>query len=487
MTFDSVDFAMRRSTRHRGAVRLLLVVAAVLAGCSGKDDVPAEPPAAWDSDIALRQPVDRDPNPNVLEIDMRAYVADVEVLPGKVSKMWTYDGGVPGPLIKAKVGDTLIVHFKNDLPEPTTIHWHGLRVPAEMDGNGMVAVPSGGSFEYRFTLPDAGTFWYHPHHHSAAQVGYGLYGPLVVEDPAAPNLGAKADIILSDASIEDDGRLLPSTTGGPIADLFGREGSLLLVNGRLRPTLHTRAGAPLHLRMINASRSRYYRMALDDHDFVIVGGDGGLREKPVRAAEAMIVPGERVELVVVPRGARNSKHTLKWIPFERGFGTAFARVPEPILDLQIDDLPEATPPAMPERLRTIAPIDSTGAAIQHVELTQTTDGMTTFLGINGVPFDKTVPLRANVGETNVWEVVNTTEAHHPFHLHGFFFQVLGEGNEWKDTLNVPAKETRRLVVRYDDRPGMWMFHCHILDHAELGMMGMLDLVRSGSSSTPHTH
>jgi len=481
---------MRTITRHRDAVRASLVLGAltaVLVGCSAREDVAPVPPDSWDDAITLREPTDRDPSPNVLEIDLHAYVAEIEVLPGKKSKMWTYDGGVPGPLIKAKVGDTLIVHFKNDLPEPTTIHWHGLRIPEAMDGNGMSAVPSGGTFEYRFTLPDAGTFWYHPHHHSAAQVGYGLYGPLIVEDPAAPNLGATTDIILSDASIEDDGRLLPSTTGGPIADLFGREGSLLLVNGKLRPTLHARAGAPLHLRMINASRSRYYRMALDNHDVIIVGGDGGLRERPARASEVMIVPGERIELVIVPRGARGSKHTLKWIPYERGFGTAFARVPEPILDLQIDDLAEATPPAPPDRLRTIAPLDTTGAITQHVELTQTTEGMVTFLGINGVPFDKTVPLRATVGDTNIWEVVNKTEAHHPFHLHGFFFQVIGEGTEWKDTLNIPAKETRKLVVRYDDRPGMWMFHCHILDHAELGMMGMLDLVRSGTAAHSATH
>lgn len=470
-----------------GLVRAPVLLAVLLASCSAKDeDVPPVPPASWNESIALREPVDKNADPKILEIDLHAYVAEIEVRPGTKSKMWTYDGGVPGPLLKAKVGDTLIVHFKNDLPEPTTIHWHGLRVPADMDGNDMVPIPSGGTFDYKFTLPDAGTFWYHPHHHSAAQVGWGLYGPLIVEDPAAPNFGAVANIILSDASIEDDGTLLPDNTGGPIADLFGREGSLLLVNGRVRPTLHARAGAPLHLRMINASRSRYYRMALDNHDMVIVGGDGGLRETPVRVPEAMIVPGERIELVIVPRGARGSTSTLNWIPFERGFGTAFARVPEPILDVKIDDLPEATPPAIPNRLRTIEPVATTGAIVQHVELTQTSDGATTFLGINGIPYDKATPLKATVGDTNLWEVVNTTDAHHPFHLHGFFFQVLGpdgrpDTSEWKDTINIPKKETRKLIVRYDDRPGMWMFHCHILDHAELGMMSMLDLMRSGTT------
>ena len=467
----------------------------VLSACTTRvEEARPEPPANWDSAIALTIPVDKNPDPRILEVDLEARVTELEVLPGKKTKMWTYNGGLPGPLLRANVGDTLIVHFKNQLPEPTTIHWHGLRIPADMDGNGMVTVPSGGSFDYRFTLPDAGTFWYHPHHRSAAQVGYGLYGPLVVDDPRAPKLGADSTLVLSDASIDDDGTLLNATTGGPIADLFGREGGHMLVNGRERPMLHARAGAPLRLRMINASRSRFYRMALDGHDFTIVGGDGGLRETPLVNRETMIVPGERVEVVIVPHGEPGKVWTLNWLPFERGFGTAFARTPEPILDLRIDDLPAAVAPKIPTRLRTIEAIDTAGAIVRRIELTQMTDAAkTTTLGINGKPFSMAEPLRAKVFETDIFEVVNTTDAHHPFHLHGFFFQELGPDgrpmtSEWKDTLNIPMKETRRVIVRYDDRPGMWMFHCHILDHAELGMMGMLDLAGATSAAAAaHTH
>jgi FtsP/CotA-like multicopper oxidase with cupredoxin domain len=471
-------------------VRRALLIS-IIAACTARSEEPRQDaPEGWDREIALATLTDRNPDPRIVEVDLEARIAEVEVLPGKKTKMWTYNGGLPGPLLRAKVGDTLIVHFKNKLPEPTTIHWHGLRVPADMDGNGMVTVPSGGSFDYRFTLPDAGTFWYHPHHRSAAQVGYGLYGPLVVDDPSEPKLGAETTLILSDASIDDDGTLLDSTTGGAIADLFGREGGHMLVNGREHPTLHARPGVPIRLRMINASRSRYYRMALDRHTFTVVGGDGGLRETPVEAGEVMIVPGERIEVVIVPRASG----TLKWLPFERGFGTAFARVPEPILELKVEDSPAATPPPLPARLRTVVPLDPTGAIVQHVELTQMTDAAkTTTLGINGKPFSDTTPLRAKVNETDIFEIVNTTEAHHPFHLHGFFFQQLGPDgkpitSEWKDTLNIPAKETRKVIVKYDDRPGMWMFHCHILDHADLGMMGMLELSTDGSSApTSHAH
>lgn len=483
-------FAATSPTRHGCAhVRRTLSLLILIAACSTRvEEARPEPPSGWDSAIALTIPVDKNPDPRILEVDLEARIAEVEVIAGTKTKMWTYNGGLPGPLLRAKVGDTLIVHFKNQLPEPTTIHWHGLRVPADMDGNGMVTVSSGGSFDYRFTLPDAGTFWYHPHHHSAAQVGYGLYGPLIVDDPTEPKLGADSTLVLSDASIDDDGALLVATTGGPLADLFGREGSYMLVNGRERPMLHARAGAPIRLRMINASRSRFYRMALDGHDLTLVGGDGGLRELPFVTPETMIVPGERVEVVIVPHGEPGKVWTLNWLPFERGFGTAFARKPEPILDLMIDDLPAAVAPKMPARLRTIEPIDTTGAIVQHVELTQMTDAAkNTTLGINGKPFSAAEPLRAKVFETNIFEVVNTTDAHHPFHLHGFFFQELGANGkpitaQWKDTLNIPMKETRRVIVRYDDRPGMWMFHCHILDHAELGMMGMLNLSADGKAS-----
>lgn len=457
---------------------LLLVVCA--ASCAGEEE-PAEWSGPFDAEVALRAPIDRNPDPNVLEIDLEARLAEVEIVPGKKTTMWTYDGGVPGPLLRAKVGDTLIVHFKNSLPEATSIHWHGVRVPAAMDGNGMPAVPPGGTFEYRFTLPDAGTFWYHPHFDSAAQVGYGLYGALVVDEPGAPLVADETTLVLSDASIDDDGTLVDARSGGSIADVFGREGAWILVNGKVRPTLHGHAGEPMRLRLINAARSRYFQMKLDDHGYTLLGGDGGLRETPQTGSVLLLAPGERADLVVVPR-AEDLAAKWMWIPYERGFGTAFARDPEVVLTVATDGRKAVTAPALPARLRTIAPLDLATATVQHVELTQTSEGTKTVMGINGKPFSEAMPLMAKVGDTNVFEIVNTTDAHHPFHLHGFFFQVLDDAGkplttEWKDTLDVPNKTTRKVAVHYDDRPGMWMFHCHILDHAELGMMGMLDLSR----------
>lgn len=460
-----------------------LVIA--LVACSSKHvDLPATNPAGWDADVSLRDAVDLNPDPKILEVRLEAKIAPVEIKPGVTTQAWTYGDvtsgafGIPGPALRAHVGDRLVVHFKNSLPEATTIHWHGVRVPNDMDGNGAsLKIAPGATFDYSFTLPDAGTFWYHPHVDSAAQLGYGLYGPIIVTDPAEPTLADETTLVLSDISLDDSGQLVDAKVGGSLGDLFGREGEILLVNGKVAPTLRTRSGAPQRWRIINAAKSRYYALALEGHTFYRVGGDGGLRESVLPTASLLVVPGERADVIVVPHGDVGSTLPLKWIPYERGFGTAFARDPEVVLNLRFDDAATATAPALPTHLRTIAPLSTDGATMQDVALTQQMTGDKTTFGINGQPL--TTMLMAKVGETDLWNVHNETDIDHPFHLHGFFFQVLGDDGkptgEWKDTINIPRRDRRKLVVKYDDRPGMWMFHCHILDHAELGMMAMLDL------------
>ena len=143
-------------------------------------------PVGWDRGLKLSEAVDANPDPHVVEVGIEARVARVEIAPGQFVEAWTYNGGIPGPLIRASVGDRLIVHFSNKLPQPTTIHWHGLRVPIEMDGVPGISQPAvepGESFTYDFVVRDASLYWYHPHVMSAAQVGFGLYGALLVEDP----------------------------------------------------------------------------------------------------------------------------------------------------------------------------------------------------------------------------------------------------------------------------------------------------------------
>ncbi|WP_437487463.1 multicopper oxidase family protein [Sorangium sp. So ce1014] len=453
-------------------------------GCA--TDPPAQP-EGWDSAVALRPAVDLDGRPDVVEVDLTARVEELEIVPGKRTPAWTYDGGLPGPLIRARVGDRVIVNFRNELSAPTTVHWHGVRLLAEMDGapgHSQAETPPGGSFTYDFVVLDAGLTWYHPHVDSAVQSGNGLYGPLLVEDPGEPAaLGDELVLVLSDITVRDDGALEDPDVGGNLGTLFGREGDLLLVNGRVNPVIEARAGLRQRWRIVNAARSRYYQLAITDHRFTRIGGDGGLLEHPVETEMILLTPGERADVLVAPRGAPGSTLSVRWVPYDRGYGATFGRPEVEAFRLRLADEPAAEDEPLPEVARAIGALDTAGATRVDLKLTLREGPGDLVMGINGVASWEAEPLVAAVGETSVWTVENTMAFDHPFHLHGFFFQVLGEGGEpvrpleWKDTVNVPVDGGARFVVRYDNRPGMWMFHCHILDHADAGMMGMLNVVR----------
>jgi len=417
--------------------------------------------------------------------------AAVEVRPGTKTRLWTYAGGVPGPLIRAHVGDRLIVDFTNRLPEETTIHWHGVRLPVAMDGVPQVSqrpVPPGGQFQYSFVLPDAGLFWYHPHVRSAAQVGDGLYGAILVEDPAEPKeLGDELVMVLSDMSLGDDGQLLPSDLGGDFGTLFGREGEPVLINGRIAPTLLARPGRRQRWRIVNAARSRYFQLVLPGHHFLRIGGDGGFFETPTQSERLVLIPGERADVLVTPTGEPGSNLVMRWVPYDRGYGSTFMRPDVDVMTMRLVERGATQREPVPARLRAIPPLDPRGARVQEIRLvSQTINGnLTMGVTINGKPASATNMVPAKIGETQVWNVTNEVDFAHPFHIHGFFFQVLSRATlagdvspgplEWKDTSDVPAKGKTSLVVRFDDRPGTWMFHCHILDHAEAGMMAMIGL------------
>jgi FtsP/CotA-like multicopper oxidase with cupredoxin domain len=336
-------------------------------------------------------------------------------------------------------------------------------------------IATGGEFRYEFELKDAGTYWYHPHTDSSAQVGRGLYGAILVEDPADPAaFGDDLVMIMSDMGLDEQGQLLPADSGGNFGDLFGREGAVLLVNGKLRPTLKVRNGKQQRWRVINATRARYYNLRLRNHRFMRLGGDNGLAARSEDVYNLILTPGERADAVFTPADEPGSHNVLRWVPTERGYGSTFNRAAEEMLYIEtVADTP-VTPEPIPTELRTIEPLDLQGAAERTLELTIAI-ASTVEMGINGVPYWKTKPLEAEIGETQIWRIVNNTDFSHPFHLHGYFFQVLDDKRvpEWKDTVNVPTKSEITIAVRFDDRPGAWMYHCHILDHAEAGMMGTL--------------
>jgi FtsP/CotA-like multicopper oxidase with cupredoxin domain len=430
--------------------------------------------------------------PQTVEVNLEAKIARVTISPGHEVEAWTYNGDIPGPVIRAKVGDRLIVHFKNSLPQPTTVHWHGVRLPFAMDGvpgHSQPEVPPGGSFTYDFILPDAGLFWYHPHVMSALQVGYGLYGALLVEDPAE-NVGVSDEkvLVLSDIALEDDGKLMSPAGAGIAAKVFGLEGNHLLVNGREEQKLTGSAGVPQRWRIVNTAKSRYFELQIGDEgrggSFTVIGGDGGLQEYSIEHDTLVVAPGERMDAIVVPHGKPGSEIVVTDLVYDRGYGSGYEG-PHDMLTIALDDSPpDPAPPhlSVHRSIEPISPVDATDIQID-VTLVQV-DQKNIEYRINNVPSEKNQPLPAAIGETQIWTIKNETDWSHPFHLHGFFFQVLDDKGQpvhplaWKDTVDVPFKKTVRLIVRWDDRPGasgMWMFHCHILDHAEGGLMGMVEL------------
>lgn len=424
--------------------------------------------------------------PHTVEVTLTAAPTQVSLLAGKMTPVYAYNGRVPGPTLEAHEGDRVIIHFRNNLPEPTTVHWHGLHIPASADGSPFDPILPGRQHDYAFTLQkgSAGTYWYHPHpdHTTGGQVGRGLFGTIIVrpeQDPLPPM--REQVVVIADKRMTDDGAIEwsdPKSLQGGIDEENGREGNFIFVNGQLAPTLTIRRGETQRWRILNASASRVYRLALSGQTMLHVGSDGGLFEKPVEVKEILIANSERVEVIVRGTGAAGTRATLQALPYDR-----YAPPTRPkdwdttrdLLTLQYSSDPPVTPIAIPDRLRVIPQIDSRTATVTR-EITFG-QGM-----INGRKMDmKRIDVRARLGATEIWTIENIVAMDHTFHLHGFEFQVLDRNGvpepfvSWKDSVNVPKHETVRVIVKFDDYPGKWMFHCHILDHEDHGMMGVLEV------------
>jgi FtsP/CotA-like multicopper oxidase with cupredoxin domain len=418
-----------------------------------------------------------EPTGTTVFVELEPRETDWEIRPGHVVRGYGFNGMVPGPTIEGRVGDTLVVRLTNRLPEPTSIHWHGLRVPADMDGTQLVQNPvqPGQSFEYRFVLPDAGTFWYHPHHNEPEQLERGLYAALVVRGSDEPRLDGEQVLILDDLKLDRRGRI--ARFGGPLQRAGGRQGKTRLVNGVAEPDLEMAAGQIQRWRLVNSASARYVRLSIGGRPFKIIGTDGGLLPAPVDATEVLLTPGDRVDLAVGPF-AEGETLAVGSLPYDRGAGK-----PKTDRFATLHVGPAAPSHAeIPPVLRHIQPLASREAAPNRV--VRLGARLSLRHGVDWLVDDEAhhhdEPVR--VGELQVWDIVNETKMDHPFHLHGFSFQVLQENGvpteslSWEDTMNVPTKGRIRIAWLPDDRPGRWMYHCHILEHHAAGMMGHFEVV-----------
>ncbi|WP_176054259.1 multicopper oxidase family protein [Paraburkholderia caribensis] len=467
---------------------------------------------------ALRKLANESSEPGVFRATLVAQPVRRQLMPGHSTSLWLYgdaaQGPIVGPLIEAREGDTVEIRFVNRLPQPSTIHWHGLPVPPDQDGNPTNPVAPGASHVYRFTLPpgSAGTYWYHPHPHmmSAEQVFRGLAGPIVVraaDDPLAAF--PERHLFFSDLKLASDASIAPNDM---MDWMNGREGQFVLVNGARRPRIEVAQDE--RWRLWNGCNARYLRLSLGgegEHTFTQVGTDGGLLDQPRDGlTELLLAPGERAE-IIVRAGAASSAAILTAAAYDRRKMTMTegkslpADPARPLADVRFVPSSPTAARAVPPTLRPISPLLSADAAADKVPqksvvFTEAMDmaamhrpgaamsamppGMQ-FM-INGAIFDPSrIALTSRRGEVEVWSIENRTDMDHPFHLHGTQFQVIGRERggtstrepflAWRDTVNVQPGETVRIATVQHDA-GERMFHCHILEHEDLGMMATLKVV-----------
>ncbi len=470
-------------------VRLLKPLGLLALGClslatlvKAGPTVDIQPSDTWISPPVLQN---TSVKAGVVELSLTAAPAKLELMPGKPTEAWAYNGSVPGPTLELHEGDFVTVHFTNKLALPTTVHWHGLHLPAGSDGSPLHAVLPGNSRDYAFRVPlgSAGTYWYHPHPDmtTTEQVSRGLYGALIIR-PAKDPLEGITDrlLILSDNRFLEDGAVdLPhhNTEAGNIDAQNGREGDVLFVNGRTMPTLSMKSGEWQRLRIINASAARVFRFAIPGQKLVHVGSDGGLFETPREVDELLVANSERIE-VLVRGGEAGSRTTLQTLPYDRYDIQTRPKnwdQPRDVVELRTSTEGPAPDYTIPSSLRVVRPISTKVVAAKRTIVFA--QGM-----INNKLMDMNrVDIRVGLNTTEIWQIENVVGMDHPFHLHGFQFQVLDRNGvpepylSWKDSVNVPKHSKVRIAVRFEHFPGKWMFHCHILDHEDMGMMGILEV------------
>jgi len=547
----------------------LLTGSSLIAACGGRQSTdPAREASATPSQVVagMAATISRPPSANFnpdIELALKATTADVQILAGKPTRVWTYQAqlrkGPPdalqtlpdsyfGPIIRARQGQKVRINFTNDLPsdQETVVHWHGLHLPENMDGHPRYAIAPGQSYVYEFEVNDwARTAWFHPHphHKTASQIYNGLAGLFIINDDNEAKLGLPSGeldipIIIQDRTFDKNNRLAYFGQGimaGQMEQLMGFLGEKVWVNGRPDFLLNAKATA-YRLRILNGSNGRIYKLGWSDKTpITVIGTDGGLLEKPTTKPYVMLAPGERVEVWAdfsgrnvgdelmlnsleffgaedpatemkamtgmssTPSGAMNGMSGMDMSGAGKQASTALG-APMTLFKIKITHQAGESP-KLPPALISMQRYSLENAANKDkprvFELKQI-GGRWKINGrefeMDGVADDEIVKLNA----TEVWEVVNVASPNeamhkqgmaHPFHVHGSQFLVLNrelllpelkpgydsvyEGylnDGWKDTFMLMPGERVKLLMKFSARAGTFVYHCHNLEHEDMGMM-----------------
>ena len=418
---------------------------------------------------------------------------------------WGFNGDYLGPTLRATRGEEVVVNVHNGLGVDTSVHWHGMHLPARMDGGPHQAIPPGATWSpiWRINQP-AATLWYHPHPHgeTETQVYKGLAGMFILDDPATSNAALPHQYGIDDVPVMVQDKRFTGNGQFDQSPRFGSDvgvlGDTLLVNGTVGPYLDVRTER-VRLRLLNASTARIYDFGFaDDRRFALVGTDGGLLATADETSHVMLSPGERAEIVVTVRPGERA--VLRSNPPNIGGSGRGAGGADSFDVLQLRAAPTLTPsPKVPTKLTEVPRLDPATAV-------QTRSFILHSFTINDREMDMgRVDAVITKNTTEVWEVENAHGTPHSFHVHDVQFQVLSVNGQapppelsgWKDTIYARPETKFRIIARfadYADPAAPYMVHCHVLQHEDKGMMAQFVVVEPGQqpqlpadAATGHVH
>ena len=393
--------------------------------------------------------------------------------------VWSYNGQIPGPLIRARVGTTMVIDFANRLKEPSSIHWHGLRIENAMDGVPGVTqdpVGPGENFIYRLKLEEAGTFWYHPHFNSSEQLERGLKGVFIVEEAERQPWSQDWVWLMDDWLLQKDGTIYPQFNTGRDLMHDGRWGNAPTINGISRPEYQAKAGERIRLRLINGANARIFSPYIEGLPANVIAVDGKPVTQIFSLKRFVLSPGNRIDLdITIPEHTRGKIFTVEDRFTRKAFQLASIKVvqSEPVTP------PDLTPPTAADFIPA--------QMFANVKVSKTWDFNATRGGKFGIGWTMNRQLwpdadkaEYRLGEPQKVTFKNSSSRLHPMHIHGVFFRVLERNRKkavepfTRDTVLVGPRESVTIGF-VPEHPGIWLTQCHILEHAEAGMMTTIDV------------